>query len=106
MPRYVFQIIDKCFQDASHIDVDSDVDFLLEESDWNDYGYMTLYGVHATAKRSRNEKTTYLGSIRIMRIDQQVNESHLLRKDFGKYHFDSWRIDYVNRYKGYSDSSW
>lgn len=45
MPRYVFQIIDKCFQDASHIDVDSDVDFLLEESDWNDYGYMTLYGV-------------------------------------------------------------
>lgn len=87
MPRYVFQIIDKCFQDASHIDVDSDVDFLLEESDWNDYGYMTLYGVHATAKRSRNEKTTYLGSIRIMRIDQQVNESHLLRKDFGKYHF-------------------
>ena len=25
MPRYVFQIIDKCFQDASHIDVDSDV---------------------------------------------------------------------------------
>lgn len=42
MPRYVFQIIDKCFQDASHIDVDSDVDFLLEESDWNDYGYMTL----------------------------------------------------------------
>lgn len=87
MPRYVFQIIDKCFQDASHIDVDSDVDFLLEESDWNDYGYMTLYGVHATAKRSRNEKTTYLGSIRIMRIDQQVNESLLLRKDFGKYHF-------------------
>ena len=87
MPRYVFQIIEKCFQDASHIDVDSDVDFLLEESDWNDYGYMTLYGIHATAKRSRNEKTTYLGSIRIMRIDQQVNESHLLRKDFGKYHF-------------------
>ena len=62
MPRYVFQIIEKCFQDASHIDVDSDVDFLLEESDWNDYGFMTLYGVHATAKRSRNEKTTYTNS--------------------------------------------
>ena len=29
MPRYLFQIIEKCFQDARNIVVDPDVDFLL-----------------------------------------------------------------------------
>lgn len=60
MPRYLFQIIEKCFQDARNIVVDEDVDFLLEESDWNDYGFITMYGVHVSAKRSRNKKILIL----------------------------------------------
>lgn len=86
MPRYLFQIIEKCFQDARNIVVDPDVDFLLEESDLNDYGFITMYGVHVSAKRSRNKKNTYLGSIRIMKIDQQIGERNLLRKEFEKSH--------------------
>ena len=81
-----FKIIDKCFQDATSY-TQTDVDFLLEEDDWNDFDYRTLYHIHATPKRT-NGKTEYLGIIRIMQYGQTKEESKLLRKLFPKLIFE------------------
>lgn len=84
MINFCFQIIEKCFQDATHLKIKNDVDFLVEESDWNDYGYYTSYCIHATPKISKKKEIFYLGSIKIMRVGQNKNESNLLRKRFIK----------------------
>lgn len=81
-----FRIIDKCFQDATSY-TQTDVDFLLEEDDWNDFNYRTLYHIHATPKRTKG-KTEYLGIIRIMQYGQTQKESKLLRELFPKLVFE------------------
>lgn len=69
-------------QDARSVKPNDDVDFLLEENDWNDYGYVTMYYVHATPHISKKKENYCLGSIRIMKVNQIKGESNLLRKDF------------------------
>ena len=82
-----FKIIDKCFQDATSY-TQTDVDFLLEEDDWNDYYYRTIYHIHVTPKRTKG-KTVYLGIIKIMQYGQTQKDSKLLRKLFPKLIFEN-----------------
>lgn len=48
MIDYCFQIIENCFQDARDVAIRKDVDFLVEENDWNDYGYITYYSIQVS----------------------------------------------------------
>lgn len=75
-----FRLIEKCYQDASFYK-DKDVDFLLEENDWNDYQYYTTYHLHITTKKVPSDNgATYLGVIHIMRMGQKEDECNVLRK--------------------------
>ena len=66
MLHYLFQIIGKCMQDARSVKPNDDVDFLLEENDWNDYGYVTMYYVHATPHISKKKENYSLVSLKII----------------------------------------
>lgn len=83
MIKLKFKIIDKCFQDAKNYN-DDDIDFYLEESDWNDYSYTTTYCLHASKKIIKSSKAEYLGNIRIMRKGQTTEDYYLLRNLFQK----------------------
>lgn len=98
MSSYLFQIIEKCFQDARDVAICKDVDFLVEENDWNDYGYITYYSIHATPKISKRDKSYYLGDIKIMKIGQKKHEQNLLRRAYQKNNlmFDRLPDDYVS----------
>lgn len=75
-----FKLITKCFQDSSSYK-DDDVDFLLEEDNWNDFGYQTLYHLHFTKKIVPESKGAfYVGPINIMQLGQKVGDDHVLRK--------------------------
>ena len=76
----LFKRIDKCWQNAEG-HRETDVDFLLEENDWDDFGYATTYHLHASRKLTGNSPE-YLGSLRIMRLGQTTNEVYLLDKLF------------------------
>lgn len=76
-----FKVIDKCYQKASYYK-ENDVDFLLEEDNWNDYFYKTLYHLHVTGKLT-NKATEYLGEIKIMKFGQTTDEANLLGALFG-----------------------
>ena len=69
-------------RDTTQVKIHSDVDFLLEENDWNDFGYVTSYYVHATPKISKQKESYCLGGIRIMKLGQKEHEVNLLRNDF------------------------
>lgn len=76
-----FRLIKKCWQDASYYK-QQDMDFLLEENDWNDYHYYTTYHLHVTCKRAtRSKGAIYLGPIQIMKLGQEKEESELLRAE-------------------------
>ena len=47
-----FKLIQNCFQDASFRD-NGDVDFMIEVDNWNDFGYCTLYHIHASRRLSK-----------------------------------------------------
>lgn len=79
MAKLKFKIIEKCRQDASHLS-DKEIDFYLEESDWDDFGYSTLYCLHATNALTGKGKNEYLGNLRIMKKGQTKGDIHLLRK--------------------------
>lgn len=98
MIHYLFQIIGKCMQDAKDIKPKDGVDFLLEESDWDDYGYITMYFVHATPHITKRKENYCLGNLRIMKLNQKKGESNLLRKDFlsQKLVFNSLPYEYVS----------
>lgn len=76
----LFKRIDKCWQNAEG-HRETDVDFLLEENDWDDFGYATTYHLHASRKLTGNSPE-HLGSLRIMRIGQTKSEAYLLDKLF------------------------
>ena len=76
----LFKRIDKCWQNAEG-HRETDVDFLLEENDWDDFGYATTYHLHASRKLTGNSPE-YLGSLRIMCLGQTTNEVYLLDKLF------------------------
>lgn len=77
-----FKLIDKCWQKATEVSSD-DVDFFLEKNEWDDYGYHTMYHLHATNKLT-SEGNVYLGYIRIMKHGQEEKEIYLLNKKQGK----------------------
>ena len=81
-----FHLIGPSFQNAENSSINSDADFLLEEDRWNDFGYYTLYHVHAINKsNSKNKKRTeYLGHINIMRKGQKSGDSNLIRNYVGE----------------------
>ena len=81
MINYLFQVIGLCMRDTTQVKIHSDVDFLLEENDWNDFGYVTSYYVHATPKISKQKESYCLGGIRIMKLGQKEHEVNLLRND-------------------------
>lgn len=76
-----FKVIPKCFQDASHSGHYSQSTFLLEENDWNDYGYITMYHLHYAGAET-DGVATYIGPLRIMKIGQNPYESNLISKLF------------------------
>lgn len=66
-----FKLIGVSYQNAT-VHQNEDVDFLLEEDRWNDFGYCTTYHLHA-GKRLTQGGTSYLGSISIMHHGQKDN---------------------------------
>ena len=77
-----FKLIDKCWQEATGVSSD-DADFFLEKNEWDDYGYHTMYHLHATNKLT-SEGNVYLGYMRIMKHGQEEKEIYLLNKKQGK----------------------
>lgn len=80
MNQLHFRVIPVCYQDATYHD-QGDVDFYVETDYWNDYGYCTTYHLHAS-KRLTGDKTTYLGSMSIMKVGQTTNDANLLGQIF------------------------
>lgn len=77
----LFKLIDIHYQDARNVNPEG-ADFLLEEDNWNDFGYRTLYHIHATSNLTQ-KGNEYMGSIQIMKIGQTDNDYNLLRKCLG-----------------------
>ena len=75
-----FKLIQNCFQDASVRD-NGDVDFMIEVDNWNDFGYCTLYHIHAS-RRLTGSITQYLGFINIMMPGQKTTDGIILTKAF------------------------
>lgn len=77
-----FKLIDKCWQNAVNLS-DDGADFFLEKNEWDDFGYHTMYHLHATDKLT-SEGNVYLGYIRIMKHGQEKHDIYLLNKKQGK----------------------
>lgn len=92
-----FRLISKCWQNASYYKK-TDVDFLVEENDWNDYNYYTSYHLHVTRKRNLNDiGARYLGYIQIMKLGQTVNKQNILREALnGKETFERLPKDFYS----------
>lgn len=80
MDQLHFRVIPVCYQDATHYDR-GDVDFYVETDYWNDYGFCTTYHLHAS-KRLTRDKTSYLGSMSIMKVGQTTYDANLLGRIF------------------------
>ena len=80
MNQLHFRVIPVCYQDATRYD-QGDVDFYVETDYWNDYGFCTTYHLHAST-RLTGSKTSYLGSMNIMKVGQTTNDANLLGKIF------------------------
>lgn len=80
MNTLAFKVISKCFQDASRYN-DKEVDFYLEENDWDDYGFSTTYFLHAS-KKITTDSNELLGQINIMKKGQTTRDSYLLSKKY------------------------
>lgn len=89
-----FKCIKNCYQDASK-HTEKDVDFFIEENNWDDFGYKTMYHLHATAKTT-GSTPDYLGTLRIMRKGQQTDQLYLLRNISKNQQFNSLPDDFVS----------
>lgn len=89
-----FRLIDKCWQNAERYD-DTDVAFLLEENDWDDYGYQTTYHLHASKLLTKG-KPEYLGGLRIMKKGQNTTDVYLLDKIYKNKVFTELPEDFVS----------
>lgn len=89
-----FRRIDKCWQNAGSR-TDDDVAFFLEENDWDDFGYKTMYHLHAS-KLLTGGKPEYLGSLRIMRKGQTTRDIYLLDKLYKNREFLELPPEYVS----------
>ena len=89
-----FKCIENCYQNASK-HTEKDVDFFIEENNWDDYGYKTMYHLHAAAKRTGGTPV-YLGTLRIMKKGQQTDQKYLLRNISKNKQFNSLPDDFVS----------
>lgn len=90
-----FKLIDKCWQNAVDLS-DDGADFFLEKNEWDDFGYHTMYHLHATDKLT-SEGNVYLGYIRIMKHGQEKHDIYLLNKKQGKQiNFSELPEDFVS----------
>ena len=89
-----FKRIDKCWQNASN-HPDTDVDFLLEENNWDDFGFSTTYFLHASSKLTGKEPEC-LGALRIMRKNQTTDDKYLLDTIFGSNIFSCLPEDFIS----------
>lgn len=93
-----FKVIPNCFHDASHLRNRIGKEFpifLLEEDNWNDYGFFTLYHLHYAGPETDNIPV-YIGSIRIMQIGQQEYQTNLIDQKFGRAEFKRLPDDFVS----------
>lgn len=75
---------------------DDGADFFLEKNEWDDFGYHTMYHLHATDKLT-SEGNVYLGYIRIMKHGQEKHDIYLLNKKQGKQiNFSELPEDFVS----------
>lgn len=49
-------------------------DFILQQDDWNDYSYATMYHLYLGGKHTSDKETLYIGSLKIIKKDQ-VNDN-------------------------------
>ena len=83
MAKFVFKLISNCFGNANgYQHSGDDADFYLEEDNWNDFHYITLYNLHATKRLTRSDKNEKISFIKIMKIGQREHEKFLLRPYF------------------------
>lgn len=75
-----FKVINVCYQNAESLDA-GDVDFFLEEDNWNDFGYRTTYHVHATTNVTGG-KNLYLGDMNVMKKGQTIDDKLILTTQF------------------------
>ena len=71
-----FKLIKNCYQDAQYLDKE-DADFLIEVDNWNDFGYCTLYHLHAS-RRLTGTTTRYLGFMNVMMPGQKTTDGLIL----------------------------
>lgn len=91
-----FKVIPNCFHDASQLKdkiAKKKPVFLLEEDNWNDYGFQTLYHLHYAEP---GKTPVYIGAIRIMQIGQKEYQSGLLVSIFGRAEFNHLPNDFVS----------
>ena len=90
-----YKVITGCFNNAQGHS-GRDCDFYLEEDEWNDYSYHTMYHLHATRRLTGKEQNEYLGYIRIMRLGQKTGEANVVRSATGGRVFHKLPDDFVS----------
>lgn len=68
---------------------DSTIDFYLEQDNWNDYSFFTLYYLHIGGKHTPDNKNLLVGYIRIQRKGQEKGEKFLLKEGSILNHLDN-----------------
>ena len=89
-----FRIIASCYQKPNR-NTKEQADFLLEQNNWDDYGYRTTYCLHASSKMTGKEPE-YLGSLRIMKKGQNTKEINLLSKILKSKPFENLPNDFIS----------
>jgi len=77
-----------------------DTRFALQQDDWDDYSFRTLYHLHYRNQKDP-EDVTYLGGVKILRRGQKANGQRLIEEPFNKLS-DEWvsvgtSLDYYQR---------
>lgn len=97
MKLFEFKLISNCFEDANCDNhPGDDADFYIEEKDWNDYGYYTLYFIHATKRLTGSDNNQMISSIKIMKVGQKEYQKHLLREYFQNHTFQEMPEDFFS----------
>lgn len=89
-----FRIIASCYQKPNR-NTKEQADFLLEQNNWDDYGYRTTYCLHASSKMTGKEPE-YLGFLRIMKKGQNTGEKYLLSDIFKSNPFNNLPDEFIS----------
>lgn len=72
---------------------DATIDFYLEQDNWNDYSFFTLYYLHIGGKHTPDNKNLFVGYVRIQRKGQERYEKFLLKE---KRTFNELPSDFIS----------